>query len=403
MQISFHHTNPAASHDSTLLEIAPQNEDPQWYLIDAGDSVSPAAFIGPDESLDGVFLTHAHSDHYDSLGGVLTPEIPLYVSPPTGAILQQAYSEADQHRGLGNAEVIAESLTPIETWTELTADVDVLPIPAGHTPGAAAFLFRIDDLKNNGETVTILATGDFTLRPAAGNPGLTIPGSIDIDVLIANAATTPDFPAELSSAVETVLERALSGATTLVATGALTGVHLAYLLGHLTAELDRSLPIRLVGQAAKLYAAIGYEVPSVSLHPEFEHTDEVLGPGAVTIAGPEAPTGGSTKRLFGVIDDDPDAVFVQLVTAGSERVDRGACATQHVKLSNHPSEQRFREFVRENLPRHLILKHVGTDRARAIGSEFENLLHWENDDMDPHTLYDDGRWLALGLCRRASG
>lgn len=394
MQISFHHTNPAASHDSTLLEIAPQNEDPQWYLIDAGDSVSPAAFIGPDESLNGVFLTHAHSDHYDSLGGVLTPEIPLYVSPPTGAILQQAYSEADQHRGLGNAEMIAESLTPIETWTELTADVDVLPIPAGHTPGAAAFLFRIDDLKNNGETVTILATGDFTLRPAAGNPGLTIPGSIDIDVLIANAATTPDFPAELSSAVETVLERALSGATTLVATGALTGVHLAYLLGHLTAELDRSLPIRLVGQAAKLYAAIGYDVPSVSLYPEFEHTDEVLGPGTVTIAGPEAPTGGSTKRLFGVVDDDPDAVFVQLVTAGSERVDRGACATQHVKLSNHPSEQQFREFVRENLPRHLILKHVGTERARAIGSAFENLLHWENDDMDPHTLYDDGRWLA---------
>ena len=394
MQISFHHTNPAASHDSTLLEIAPQDEDPQWYLIDAGDSVSPAAFIGPDESLNGVFLTHAHSDHYDSLGGVLTPEIPLYVSPPTGAILQQAYSEADQHRGLGNAEVIAESLTPIETWTELTADVDVLPIPAGHTPGAAAFLFWIDDLKNNGETVTILATGDFTLRPAAGNPGLTIPGSIDIDVLIANAATTPDFPADLSSAVETVLERALSGATTLVATGALTGVHLAYLLGHLTAELDRSLPIRLVGQAAKLYAAIGYEVPSVSLHPEFEHTDEVLGPGAVTVAGPEAPTGGSTKRLFGVIDDDPDAVFVQLLTSGSERVERGACATHHVKLSNHPSEQQFREFVRENLPRHLIVKHVGMEQARAIGSAFENLLHWENDDMDPHTLYDDGRWLA---------
>lgn len=335
MQISFHHTNPAASHDSTLLKITPRNEAPYWYLIDAGESVSPTAFIGSEESLDGVFLTHAHSDHYASLGSVVSPDVPVYVSPPTGEILQQAYNEADQHRSLGNAEVIAESLTPIETWTELTEDVDVLPIPAGHTPGAAAFLFRIDDLQNNGETVTILATGDFTLRPVAGNPGLTIPGSIDIDVLIANAATTPDFPADLSSAVETVLERALSGATTLIATGALTGVHLAYVLGHLTAELDRSLPIRLVGQAAKLYAAIGYEVPSVSLYPEFGHTDEVLGPGAVTVAGPEAPTGGSTKRLFGVIDDDPDAVFVQLLTSGSERVERGACATHHLKLSNH--------------------------------------------------------------------
>mgnify|MGYP002762650192 FL=1 len=394
VQISFHHTNPAASHDSTLLKITPRNKDPYWYLIDAGESVSPTAFIGSEESLDGVFLTHAHSDHYASLGSVVSLDAPVYVSPPTGEILQQAYGEAARYRDLVNADEIAESLMPIEAWTELTDDIDVLPIPAGHTPGATAFLFRIDDLKANTETVTILATGDFTLRPAAGNPGLTIPDSIDIDILIANASTTPDFSEELSGAVETILERALSGATTLAATGALTGVHLAYVLGHLTEELDRSLPIRLVGQAAKLYATLGYDVPSVSLHPEFEHTGEVLGPGTVTVAGPEAPTDGSTKRLFGVIDDDPDAVFVQLLTSGSERVERGACATHHVELSNHPSEQQFVEFVRDNLPRHLILKHVGTERRRAVGSEFENLLHWENDDMDAHTLYDDGQWLA---------
>jgi putative mRNA 3-end processing factor len=394
MQISFHHTNPAASHDSTLLKIAPRNEDPYWYLIDAGESVSPAAFIGPDESLDGVFLTHAHSDHYASLGSVVSPDVPVYVSPPTGEILQQAYGEAARHRDLGNADEISASLTPIEAWTELTEDIDVLPIPAGHTPGAAAFLFRIDDLKDNTETVTILATGDFTLHPAAGNPGLTIPGAIDIDILIANASTTPDFPEELSRAVETILERALSGATTLAATGALTGVHLAYVLGHLTEELDRPLPIHLVGQAAKLYAALEYDVPGVTLHPEFEHTDEVLDPGTVTISGPEAPTDGSTKRLFGVINADPDAAFVQLLTSGSDRVDRGACATHHVELSNHPSEQQFHKFVRDTLPRHLILKHVGTEQARAIGSDFENLFHWENDDMDAHTLYEDGQWIA---------
>jgi len=395
MQISFHHTNPAASHDSTLLKIAPRSEDPYWYLIDAGDSVSPAAFIGSDESLDGIFLTHAHSDHYASLGSVVAPDVPVYVSPPTSEILSQAYDEADRYRDLGNAAEIAESLTPIKAWAELTEDVDVLPIPAGHTPGAAAFLFRIDDLKSNGETVTVLATGDFTLRPAAGNPGLTIPGSIDIDILIANASTTPDFPEELSGAVETILERALSGATTLVATGALTGVHIAYVLGHLTEALDRSLPIHVVGQAAKLYAALGYDVPGVSLHPEFEHTDEVLGPGAVTVSGPEAPTGGSTERLFGVIEDDPDAVFVQLMTSSSERVDGVACATHHVEVSNHPSEERFIEFVRDNLPRHLILKHVGTEQGGAIGAAFDNLFHWENDDMDAHTLYDDGEWVEL--------
>jgi len=54
MQVSFNHANPAASHDSTLLQISPRDEDPYWYLIDAGESVSPAAFTGPDSSLDRV-------------------------------------------------------------------------------------------------------------------------------------------------------------------------------------------------------------------------------------------------------------------------------------------------------------------------------------------------------------
>jgi putative mRNA 3-end processing factor len=394
MQISFRHTNPAASHDSTLLEVSPRDKDPYWYLIDAGESVSPNAFIGADDSLDGVFLTHAHSDHYASLGEVLSPEIPLYTSPPTGEIIEQVYTEADRYQNLGNADSIAEALTPIETWTELADGIYVLPIPAGHTAGAAAFLFRIDDLEYNNETVTVLTTGDFTLRSAAGYDGLTVPDLIDIDLLLANAATTPDFPEQLSEAVETILERSLGGATTLVATGALTGIHVAYILGHLSERLNRSLPIHLAGQAAKLYSALNYDIPAVSLHPKFNHTDEVLASGAVTIAGPEAPNEGSTNRLFGVVKDDPDAVFVQLTTSSPEIIDGVACATHHFEVSNHPSEDQFLSFVEDHLPRHLILKHVGSEGAKELGSSFENLFHWGNDDMNAHVLYDDGEWVA---------
>ncbi len=101
----------------------------------------------------------------------------------------------------------------------------VLPVPAGHTLGAAGFLFRIDDLQNN-ETVTVLTTGDFTTRPVGGYPSLTIPESIDIDIMIANAATSPHFEDKLNDALEVLLERGLSGATTLVAASALTGVHM---------------------------------------------------------------------------------------------------------------------------------------------------------------------------------
>jgi len=396
MEISFQHTNPSVSHDSTLLTVSPRDGDDLRYLIDAGESVSPGAFIGPDASLDGVFLTHAHSDHYRSLGPTLSgsPRTPLYTSPATASILEQVVTEANQYQDLGDVDAVSEALTPIGTWTTLADGVYVLPVSAGHTPGAAAFLFRVDDLEQNDETVTVLATGDFTTRSAAGYPGLTVPDSIDIDILIANAATTEDFPGTLSESIEILLERALSGAATLVATSALTGVHLAYVLGHLVDDLERQLPIHLVGQAAKHYTSLEYDVPSVTAYPEFEHTDEVLDRGGVTIAGPESPTQGSMNRLFGVVETDPDAVFIQLTTSSPEIVSGAACATHNFELSNHVSEQQFLDFVAEHLPRHLVFKHVDTETAKGLASSLENLFHWENDDMNSHVLYDDGDWVA---------
>ena len=395
MEISFQHTNPLAGNESTLLHVSTREDHTYSYLVDAGESVSPAAFLDKDDELDGVFLTHAHTDHYKSLGQILTTasDTQLYTSPGTAAMLEDVYTEADRYQDLGDVTPITEALTPIDTWTPLNDGVFVLPVPAGHTLGAAGFLFRIDDPQNN-ETVTVLTTGDFTPRPVGGYPGLTIPDSIDIDIMIANAATAPHFEDELNDALEVLLERGLSGATTLVAASALTGVHIAYLLGHVLDEIDRQLPIHLAGQAAKLYTTLDYDVPFVSAHPQFEHTDEVLTPGALTIAGPEAPTQGSIGRLYGVIKDDPDAIFVQLTTLGVEAVDDGECATHHAELSNHPTEQQFINTVEANLPRHLILKHVRPERGKEIGSNFDNLFHWSNDDTQAHVLYDDGDWSA---------
>jgi putative mRNA 3-end processing factor len=393
MEISFQHTNPREGHESTLLHVSTRDDDTYSYLIDAGESVSTAAFLNTDDELDGVFLTHAHTDHYASLSQILSTasDTQLYTSPGTAAMLEDVYTEADRYQDLGDVTHITEALTPIDTWTPLNDGVFVLPVPAGHTLGAAGFLFRIDDPQNN-ETVTVLTTGDFTTRPVGGYPSLTIPGSIDIDILIANAATSPHFEDDLNDALEVLLERGLSGATTLVAASALTGVHTAYLLGHILNEIDRQLPIHLAGQAAKIYTTLDYDIPSVSAHPQFEHTDEVLAAGAITIAGPEAPTQGSIARLYGVIEDDPDAVFVQLTTSGVEAVDGGECATHYAKLANHPTKQQFINTVETNLPRHLIFKHVQPEHSKQLGTNFNNLFHWSNDDTQAHILYDDGDW-----------
>lgn len=395
MYISFQHTNPRASHESTLLRVGDETGISS-YLVDAGEHVTSPTVLDSDGSLDGVFLTHAHTDHYRSLGQVLSaaPDTDLYTSPATAAILEDVYTEANRYQDLGTFESIRAALTPIETWTRLDERVAVLPVPAGHTPGAVGFLFRIDDLQAHGETPMVLVTGDFTTRSVAGFPGLALPESVHADVIIANAATNDEFTTEFTASVSTILERALGGSTALVAASALTGVHAAYVLGHVVADAGRELPIHLVGQAAKHYATLEYDVPFVTPHPQFAHTDEVLEPGAVTVAGPEAPTQGSTNRLFGLVEDDPDAVFVQLTTSESDIVESARCTTHHVRLSNHPSKEQFVEFVDENLPRHLIFKHAKLETAKSIGSAFENLFHWTNDDTREHRLYDDGQWVA---------
>lgn len=394
MNVSYQHVNPAASHDATLLTITPEDDPPARFLIDAGEDVSPQAYLSSDESLDGVFLTHAHRDHYASLSQALQDDTPLYTSEPTASILQQVYTEADRYQDLGDPETVEAALTPIDGWTELTDDVAVLPVPAGHTPGAVGYLFRVDDLAANDETVTILATGDFTTHPVAGYPGLTIPDSIDLDIIIANAGTSDEFTDNLVDAVDTTLERALGGATTLIAASGFTGVHAAYLLGHLLEEIGRSLPITVVGQAAKHYNALEYDVPNVTARPQFSDTTDVMQAGGITIAGPEAPTQGSTSRLFGTIRDDPDSVFVQLSTSSADPVEDAACATHYYTLPPHPSADEFVDLIQEYLPRHLILKHVPVSEASDIGDRFDNLFRWTNKDTRSHTLYDDGNWIA---------
>lgn len=133
--------NPSASHDLTLLIISPRDGNPYPYLIDAGQGVSLNAFFGSDELLDGVLLKHAHLDHYASLGQILdtSADVTLYTSPVTATTLEQVYVEADRRQKLGNLEAITSALTGIEMWTSLADGIDVLPLPAGHIPGVAAF------------------------------------------------------------------------------------------------------------------------------------------------------------------------------------------------------------------------------------------------------------------------
>jgi len=47
-------------------------------------------------------------------------------------------------------------------------DLNIKPVPAGHTPGATGFYIEFE---HNDEKETILITGDFTRRSVAGYSG----------------------------------------------------------------------------------------------------------------------------------------------------------------------------------------------------------------------------------------
>lgn len=391
MQISFEHCNPHSGHESTLLHFDTANETRHSFLIDAG--VGTAGHI---EDIDGLLLTHSHCDHYQEVPAVLeqNPEVPLYTSRSTGNILEQTFAEADQHHPMGDISLVSDRLTPIETWTRLAENIDVLPVPAGHAPGAVGFLFRVLDIQNNTETPMLLVTGDFTTHPVAGNSGLTLPPKTHVDVMIVNAATAENYDEAITRACRTILEHAFGGSTTLVAASGLTGVHLAYLLGHLLQELERTTSLTIVGQAAKLYDDLSYDVPNVEVHPDFTDTNDVLSSGGITIAGPESPTKGSTGRLFGVIRQDPSSAFVQVSASEPDLPDGTTCSTYHVPLIPHPETEEFVELAKDYFPRHLVVKHTSMNKDVELGEEFENFFFWSNDDTEPHLLYDDGEWAS---------
>ena len=394
MEIAFRHANPPPrGNESTLLTVTREGNHHR-YLIDAGHGVAHTLGKKQLESLDGVFLTHPHVDHYTDLGRVLeaVPAVPVYASKPTAAMLPQVVTEADRYQELGDVADIIDALVELDGWISLDEGIDVVAVPAGHTPGAAGFFFRLDDTQDQNETPTVLVTGDFTTRPVAGYPGLELPDQLRPDVLITNAATTETFESTLSDALSTILERVLNGSLTVVAASALTAIHASYLLGYVAEKIDREFPICLVGQAAKLYDVLEYDVPSVDARAEFENPGDVLSQGAVTIAGPETPDQGSTERLFEHITDRSDATFVQLCTSSADAVTAQSCTTHDFYLSNHPRENVFTEFVEETFPRHLILKHVDTETGKELSDSFDDFFRWATGNGQDQVVYRDGTW-----------
>lgn len=396
MRVTYQNANIRGGNESTLLRFTAADGTRACVLVDAGTDVDLDSLLEDDEYLNAILLTHPHIDHYRTLAKNVRHNAPIYTTDATATVLEHALPEAQQDNDLGDVSVALEALEPIDEWTSILSALEVRPIPAGHTPGGAGFVIRFRDETATDDPLTgehhILVSGDFTTRPCAGFPGLATSYPFDVDCFLLNVPTNESYPATLTESLRVSLEHAYAGSRVVVAASSLTGVHYAALLGHCAATLERAVPIRLVGQGAKLYEALEYDAPGVDAVTVFERTDDVLADGGVTIAGPKSPTTGSTRRLLGAIDDDPAAAFVQLATGDGDDLADTRCTTRSFRLSNHPAIDTIDDVVRTVAPKELVVKHARGSALNRFQRRFDHCFTWGTNDSDRHCLYADGEW-----------
>ena len=394
MKVRFQRVNHRTGNESMLLKFEGVVEgQTACLLVDSGRGVDVESQLDDDEHLSGVLVTHAHLDHVRSLGENVADGAPVLAAEPTAAMLGDALRENDRNdRVSGDVDTALDGLEGVSGWRTVLGDdaVRVHPVPAGHAPGASGFVvqFRDDDVVRH-----LLVTGDFTTTQVAGYPSLPSTLPVDVEAMLVNVATTDDYEGSLQSVIETTLACALEGRRTLLTAGGLSGVHLARLLGAVVDRFALEAPVRVVGQPAKLYAALDLPTDGVELTPEYADPDAVLDAGTITVGAPETPVAGGAKRLFAEIESDADAALVQATTGGLNPVTSAACRTEAFELRAHPTEDAVDAVVEGYDPLHVVVAHEDGPALDAYKDKYAAFV-WANQDAIEQTLYADGDWQA---------
>jgi len=144
---------------------------PYRILLDCGlrdiSSLQRSTSIGVINSKDClpadlVLCSHAHTDHAQGLLALhrTFPKLPIYASEVTTALLPLNWPELDLAESVSFCQAL-----PWRSRVELADDLSVELLPAGHLPGAAAFLLNYTAAKGSEEarSYTVFYTGDFFL------------------------------------------------------------------------------------------------------------------------------------------------------------------------------------------------------------------------------------------------
>lgn len=391
VNLSYRQANPRNGNESFLLRFEDSLGQAACVLVDSGQGVDVDDLLGEDDYLAAIVLTHAHADHYRSIGRNLCDGAPIFTSEGTAEILETTLSDAENYTdAVNDVDAILDAVEPLDGWESPIEGLRLTPIPTGHAPGAAAFLFQFD---GGDGPETILATGDWTREQAAGYPGFDTSLLPDVGAVFLTGAANGSYDDSLTESIAKICERAHAGSPVLATATGLNGIKYGYLLGHFADQFNHPLQVTLAGQVAKLYDDLDYSVPNLETVPEFSDPSTLISPETVTIAGPEEPTEGSSGALFDVVRNDPTATLVQVRSSGGDSVPSTTCSAYDFEVVAHPPDDEIDAMVESLDPMQVIVTHQHRGAASRFKERYNSFV-WANSNPRAYTLFKDGEWKA---------
>ncbi|MFB6283788.1 MAG: MBL fold metallo-hydrolase [Halobacteria archaeon] len=391
MQIKFQKINPRSGDESVLIKVVTDGyQDNPCILIDSGKNVDATKHINDNEYLAAILLTHPHIDHYLTIDKNLQDGARIHTSKQTKQILKHSF---DKNPELNSKNHILEKIQTVEDWSQITPEIEVKPIPAGHAPGAVSYYIDI-----NGER--ILSTGDFSFESMGGWPGFPQIHEIpEIDALFVNTVSSENpGGGGFTKPVEKILDMAISGSDTVVAANTTNCLTVTYLLGKLIQLKNLGLSVCVAGTPASLYQEFGYQLDKVEAVEEFGHPSDLLDSYDIVVASGPTLKHGSSARIFEEVKSDSTSFVAQILAGDSREVGQTQCTFSRFRPDTHADFPDVCRLVDEVKPMHAVVMHGDHKPVEDV----EDVFVWSEDTSNKHVLYTDRDgwkpmpWLEVG-------
>ncbi|WP_330631531.1 MBL fold metallo-hydrolase [Halocatena halophila] len=357
-------------------------------LFNAGRGVDVESILDDDrgEKLLGIVLTSAHPECYSSLDTNVAEDVPIYTTRETAQIVAASLT-GSKARSMDHPERILDQFVVIDGWNQLLEGLSVHPVPVGHAPGAAGFLFEIDD----GNTFrTVLVANEYTEESAAGFQGLNLPPELDLDAVVLDAPDETHSPNSLTEACSVICDRVSTASSVLVTADEPTALHVTALLGELSNELGTPETTIPVGRIGALWEQLGYTNQTVRPMPDGAPP---LDGNGVVVATPATPIEGRSKRLFDGLVDDPSAAVIRLTHRDATPMAAARCMAQSLPWRHGPTKSSMASILESLDPVQVILANRTATATTATPIQRDSFV-WEVSDDLVYTLFDGSEWVA---------